>query len=311
MKPPSIITLDLNFQGVPGSIASYLIPHAHGAILVESGPGSTIPALQTGLRQHGFTEKDITAVLLTHIHLDHAGAAGWLARQGAQIYVHPVGAPHMINPEKLIASAQRIYGDQMRALWGDFLPVPEERLTVVSDEDIIEIDGLRLRALDTPGHANHHYAYIFGETCFTGDVAGVRIIQDQSPGLPMVPPEFMPEIWRESVAKLLREYKIGSFTYLRPTHFGEYADTARHLTQLDRSLSEIEAWIDKEMTADPSDEQLLQDFNTWSAEHFSIAALDPQHHMAYNLANPSFISIMGIQRYWKKLRQPILSERGN
>ena len=305
-----IITIDLNFQGIPGTIASYLIPHAHGALLIESGPGSTIPALQAGLRQHGFTEKDVTAVLLTHIHLDHAGAAGWLARQGAQIYVHPVGAPHMINPEKLIASAQRVYGDRTQALWGDFLPVPEERLTIVNDEDVVEIDELRLRALDTPGHANHHHAYIFEGTCFTGDVAGVRIARDQSPGLPMVPPEFIPEKWLESLDRLIREFKDGSFTHLRPTHFGEYADTAWHLAEVRRSVSEIETWIDSEMPGNPGDEQLLHDFTTWSRTHFSFDALDPLQSKAYKLANPPFISILGIQRYWKMFRKPIVGEPG-
>ena len=165
-----IYTLDLNFQGIPGAIASYLIPHGHGALLVESGPGATVPALQAGLRQHGFSVKDVSAVLLTHIHLDHAGAAGWLASQGAQIYVHPVGAPHLLNPEKLLASARQISGDSMETLWGEFLAVPEERLSVVEDNQVIEVDGLRLRALDTPGHANHHHVYIYENFCFTGDV---------------------------------------------------------------------------------------------------------------------------------------------
>jgi len=106
-------TLDLDFLGIPGTIASYLIPHKHGAILVESGPGSTLEGLARALAEHSYTLDDVTDVLLTHIHLDHAGAAGALARRGATIHVHPVGAPHMINPETLLASAGRIYGDQM------------------------------------------------------------------------------------------------------------------------------------------------------------------------------------------------------
>ena len=113
MAPTRVITLDLNFQGRAHAIASYLIPYADGAILIESGPGSTLAGLQAGLEAHGYSPRDVTHVLLTHIHLDHAGAAGWLARQGAQIYVHPVGAPHMLHPEKLLASAARIYGDRM------------------------------------------------------------------------------------------------------------------------------------------------------------------------------------------------------
>src|SRR5512135_1903027 len=121
MAKTDVITLDLNFQGKTQAIAAYLVRHSSGAILIESGPGSTVPALQAGLAAHRLSSSDVTHVLLTHIHLDHAGAAGWLARQGAQIYVHPVGAPHLLHPEKLLASAARIYGDQMETLWGEFL----------------------------------------------------------------------------------------------------------------------------------------------------------------------------------------------
>ena len=155
-------TLDLKFQGFAGAIAVYLIPHQHGAVLIESGPGSTTAALETGLQVHGLNVGDVTDVLLTHIHLDHAGAAGWLAKKGARIHVHPVGAPHLKNPEKLLSSAARIYGDSMQSLWGDFLPVPEDQLVVHQDNEVIEIEGLRFRSLDTPGHAYHHYAYQVG-----------------------------------------------------------------------------------------------------------------------------------------------------
>src|SRR5512141_3435889 len=130
MAKARIVTIDLDFQDKTQAIASYLIRHNDGAVLIESGPGSTLPSLEVGLAKEGLSPRDITHVLLTHIHLDHAGAAGWLAKQGAQIYVHPVGAPHMLNPEKLIASASRIYGDRMQELWGDFLPVPQDKLHV-------------------------------------------------------------------------------------------------------------------------------------------------------------------------------------
>ena len=156
-----ILTLDLNFQGMPGVIAAYLIPHAHGAILIESGPGSTIPTLVKTLAQHGISPNDITDVLLTHIHLDHAGASGWLAWQGARIHVHEVGAPHMIDPEKLLSSAKRIYQENMDRLWGEFLPVPEDKLQILQGNNNIEIEGLVFKALDTPGHAYHHMSYLF------------------------------------------------------------------------------------------------------------------------------------------------------
>jgi glyoxylase-like metal-dependent hydrolase (beta-lactamase superfamily II) len=297
-----IITLDLNFLGVPGAIASYLLPHAHGAVLIESGPGSTVPALQAGLRQHGYTEKDVTAVFLTHIHLDHAGAAGWLAHQGAQVYVHPVGAPHLLNPEKLLASATRIYGNQMDYLWGKFLPVPEDRLTVFEDNQVVEIGGLRLRALDTPGHANHHNVYLVDDICFTGDFCGIRMAQTSFIGIPMVPPEFLLEKWRESLVKLKGEYQQGSFSKLAPTHFGVFQDSAWHLRRLEKTLDEVEAWMEAVMPTGPDEAQLAEEFQVWTDQQMHAEGLSPLQIQAYGLANPPAVSVPGMRRYWSKYR---------
>ena len=205
MAQTRVITLDLNFQGRPHAIASYLIRHGDGAMLIESGPGSTRLDWKRAWRTKGLSPRDVTHVLLTHIHLDHAGAAGWLARQGAEIYVHPVGAPHMLHPEKLLASATRIYGDRMESLWGEFLPVPEEKLDVAQDGERSQIGNLRFIPINTPGHAEHHYAYLFEDICFSGDVGGVRIPGYQYLRVPMVPPELHLERWHESIARLRRE----------------------------------------------------------------------------------------------------------
>ena len=156
MANTRVITIDLNFQNKTQAIASYLIRQNDAAILIESGPGSTLSALEAGLAKEGLSPRDITHVLLTHIHLDHAGAAGWLSRHGAQVFVHPNGAAHMLNPEKLIASATRIYGDRMDSLWGEFLPVLEHQLTVPQDAEEIAVGNLRFVAVNTPGHAEHH-----------------------------------------------------------------------------------------------------------------------------------------------------------
>src|SRR5512145_936126 len=153
MAQTRIVTLDLNFQGRPHAIASYLIRDGDAVVLIESGPGSTLAGLEAGLAKEGLTPRDVTHLLLTHIHLDHAGAAGWLARQGAEVYLHRVGAPHMLNPEKLIASATRIYGDRMDFLWGEFLPVPQENLIIPQDGAVLEIGGLRVEVVFAPGHA--------------------------------------------------------------------------------------------------------------------------------------------------------------
>src|SRR5688500_7620341 len=165
-----------------------MLEHSGGVVLVESGPGSTLAALEAGLKAHGYGLRDVTHVLLTYIHLDHAGAAGSLAQLGAQIFVHPVGAPHLIDPSKLIASATRIYGDLMGSLWGEILPVPPAKLTVLNDNDQVLVGDLHFRALDTPGHAEHHFAYQFEDLCFSGDVGAVRIPGYSYLRVPMPPP---------------------------------------------------------------------------------------------------------------------------
>lgn len=298
MSDSKVITLDLNFMGVSGAIACYAIPHRHGVALVECGPGSTLSALEKGLRAHGFTIQDISHIFLTHIHLDHAGAAGWLARQGAQIYVHPVGAPHLQNPEKLLASATRIYGDQMESLWGEFLPVPEEKLKILQDKQILDVDGLHIQALDTSGHAEHHLAYLLDDICFSGDIGGVRLAGTRHLRLPMPPPEFQPEKWRDSLNRL-RKLKIPR---IAPTHFGIFNDASWHLGSLSELLDQTIAWIERMMVSDPPVEEINARLNEWTSQRALSDGVSPEQIQAYESANPSWMSGYGIQRYWRKFR---------
>ena len=293
-----IHTLDLNFLGVPRAIAVYAIPHKDGVVLIESGPGSTLANLDAALRQAGFAPEQVTDVLLTHIHLDHAGAAGALARRGARIHVHPRGAKHMLNPEKLLSSAKRIYRDDMDRLWGEFLPVPEAQLHVVEDEEEILIGGLRFVALDTPGHANHHYAYLFEGACFTGDVGGVRIPGPSHLRLPMPPPDFHIEKWRASIARLQK----ADIRRIIPTHFGIFDDPDWHLPRLREELDAVERWLESFMPADPPLEEIDRRFRAW-AEARSRAEGVPEEVIAvYETANPSWMTPAGIHRYWRKYR---------
>ncbi len=298
MPIPAIKTLDLNFRGTPGTIAVYLIPHSNGAILIESGPGSTTQTLEVALHAHGMQTNDITDVFLTHIHLDHAGAAGWLAQQGAQVHVHPIGAPHMQNPERLLASARRIYGDSMDTLWGDFLPVPGDRLSVLQDGDTIEINGICIRAIESPGHASHHLAYIYEDVCFSGDIGGVRLGGLRHISLPMPPPEFHLEKWRESVRRLHKE----PINYIAPTHFGIYQDVEWHLAAIDKALDEVDEWIEVVMPTEPSIEELRVKILDWERTRAIWGGVDSSTANAQQVANPSSMSADGIQRYWLKHR---------
>ena len=300
MSGSTIHTIDLNFQGLKGSIAVYLIPYKDGAILVESGPGSTKAALQAGLAQYGLSPQDITDVLLTHIHLDHAGAAGWLSRQGARIHVHPNGAPHLLDPEKLLASAGRIYGDMMESLWGEFLSVPEERLSILEDGKPFEIADLTFLPVNTPGHANHHYAYIFEDICFSGDIGGVRLAGIEHIRIPMPPPEFHLELWRESVSRLRME----KFSRIAPTHYGIYEDAEWHLQALDEALNVVDEWINRMMPSNPSLEDLRREFIAWTQQMSQEQGMDSSQVDLHEAANPSFMSADGIRRYWLKIRLP-------
>jgi glyoxylase-like metal-dependent hydrolase (beta-lactamase superfamily II) len=298
MAKPRIITIDLNFQNKTQAIASYLIRHEDGAVLIESGPGSTLSSLEAGLAKEGLSPRDITHVLLTHIHLDHAGAAGWLSRQGAQIFVHPNGAAHMLNPEKLIASATRIYGDRMETLWGEFLPVAENQLTVPQDAQEIVIGNLKFVAINTPGHAEHHYSYLFEDVCFSGDVGGVRIPGYPYLRAPMPPPELHFGKWRESIHRL----RALKFSRIAPTHFGIFDDADWQLNELQKTLDASEKWLEEIMPADPVVDEMRAKFETWMDEQSRAEDLSEDVIQAYALANPPGMSVDGMMRYWKKVR---------
>jgi glyoxylase-like metal-dependent hydrolase (beta-lactamase superfamily II) len=298
MAETRVVTLDLNFQGMPHSIAAYLVRHADAVVLVECGPGSTVSALKAGLAKEGLRPSDVTHVLLTHIHLDHAGAAGWMARQGALIHVHPVGAPHMIAPQKLLRSARRIYGDQMDTLWGEFLPVPERQLVIVGDGQEVQAGGLRFLAIDTPGHAEHHHAYLLEETCFSGDIGGVRIPGFAYLRVPMPPPELNFEKWQASVRRL----QTLPMRRIAPTHFGIFDDPEWQLREVVQELDAAERWLENAMRATPAVEELRRPFVEWMQAEGLRHGLDADAIRSYDLANPLGMSADGLFRYWHKVR---------
>lgn len=215
MSDPNII--DTKMHGLEGITAAFVV-RAERTALVETGPLSSLDALLAGLDTLGVAE--INDIVVTHIHLDHAGAAGALARRWphATVHVHTVGAPHLIDPAKLWASAARIYGDQMEELWGGIEPVPAERIRALADGDEVDLGGRKLTAVETPGHAYHHHAYLDSAsgTLFTGDALGVRLpdLGVVRPATP--PPEFHLE---QAVASIERIASLGA-ERLALTHFG-------------------------------------------------------------------------------------------
>ncbi len=290
--------IDLNFQNTPQAIACYLTRWERGAILVETGPASCLPALQAGLARLGIAPQAVTDVLLTHIHLDHAGAAWWCAERGAQVHVHPLGAPHLIDPSRLLDSARRLYGEAMDSLWGELRPIPAEQVHVLADGGNLEFGDLRFEVLDTPGHANHHMAYRYGSACFTGDVAGVRLPGTRHIRLPTPPPEFLPEKWRASVARLERE-KVET---LIPTHFGMCDDAGWHLNRAVELLDEVEAFMQAELPSGPTLEALRERTRAWITDRARADGLNEATLHSYETALPSATSADGMMRYWVKFR---------
>lgn len=294
--------LDLRFQGRPEIIAAYVVPGPAGVALVETGPGSTVTQLEAGLARLGLGWRDITDVLVTHIHLDHAGAAGHVARAAhARVYVHPVGAPHLLDPSRLLASARRLYGEQMEALWGAFLPVPADRLHVVGDGEIIPAAGLRFRAVETPGHARHHHAYLLDGLCFTGDIAGARLPRQRHIRLPTPPPDIDLPAWHASL-KRLRDLRPDA---LLLTHYGPItSEPLRHLEAVGERLQAVAAFVYRRWQAGESAEAMIAAYSAWVAEQATAEGADADAVERYEVVVPSFMEILGLVRYFEKGGKP-------
>ncbi len=290
-----IHTIDLSFLDTPEAIAAFVVPTDRGAVLVECGPHTTLAPLLAGLAHLGLAPSDIHTVLLTHIHFDHAGAAWWFAQQGATVYVHPSGYKHLLAPERLYHSARQIYGTEMDRLWGEMHPIDPSRLVAVEDKASFDFDGRSFRAIHTPGHAIHHIAWRLDDCIFTGDVGGVKI--EEGPVVPPCPPpDIQVEDWLESIQKLRME-KASRF-YL--THYGMIDDTAAHLDALSDRLIAYAAWI-KAYAADKTPAEAIVPLFTELVEgELRAAGLGNEAIESYRKANPAYMSVAGLLRYWEK-----------
>ncbi len=255
---PGVHTIDLRFQGQAGYIATGVLDSMDGPILVDPGPTSTLPALVRGLVDLGTSLEDVSAVLLTHIHLDHAGVSGILAEQNPKlrIRVHRAGARHLLDPSRLLASATRLYGDQMETLWGAIHPVPEGTLIPLDGGEEFDIGGRHIRSLATPGHAVHHMAWLDETTraAFVGDATGERF-PDTTMVIPVTPP---PDIDVEAMLTSTAAIRDWNPSQLFLTHFGPFHDVARHLDDHDARLRRWSARVEAECGAD-HDEQARAD----------------------------------------------------
>lgn len=297
---PGIFLIDQHFLGLPGVIASYLVAGGDGLALIETGPSTTSETLLAGVRQAGYDPEAITHLLVTHIHLDHAGAAGSLLRRlpRARLYVHPVGAPHLVDPSKLLASAGRIYGDAMQRLWGEVLPVPAARLHALADGETVDLGRVRLQALETPGHAYHHHAYHDAERglVFTGDVAGVRLTGVPHVRPPTPPPELDLPAWRRSLLRL-RQLRARR---LLLTHFGASDEPDWHLDDLLAHLYDWAGWLEARLRAGLDRERLVAELRARGDAELHALVGGPQLDEAFEAATNYPMSVDGFLRYFRK-----------
>lgn len=235
--------IDLLHQGVQGAISTWLVQSDTGNVLIESGPASTLPALQAGLQRHGTDLASLDALLLTHIHLDHAGAAWAMAEHHVPVYVHTKGVSHLLDPDKLNRSSKRIFGDHFEELWGALRPCPDGSVHGVDDNHVVCAAGLKFRAVETRGHADHHHAWHLldndGAHCFVGDAAAMRLPGTSWITIPMPPPEFDLDAWMATIDLL----EQGPWRALHLTHCGIVEDIQDHLCQLRASMRDQVDWI--------------------------------------------------------------------
>jgi glyoxylase-like metal-dependent hydrolase (beta-lactamase superfamily II) len=274
--------LDLEHLGRKRVIGSYLLDGDEPA-LVDCGPASSLKGLRAGLAEQGLEVGDLRHLVLTHIHLDHAGAAGSLVREspGLLVHVSEIGAPHLIDPSRLERSARRLYGGDFDNLWGELVPVPEENVRVLEDR------VLDLEAFPTPGHASHHVSFLAPDgSCFAGDAAGVRI----PPGLYVAPVAPPPDIDVEAWERTLDAIEQRRPTRLLLAHFGVADDPGPHLEEL---RSALRTWAERARRG--SEDEFVR-----AAEADVQAAADPATAALFEQAGPFWQSYAGLRRYWDK-----------
>jgi glyoxylase-like metal-dependent hydrolase (beta-lactamase superfamily II) len=279
-----------------GIIAATALETEDGLALFDTGPESTFLNVVAELRHKGFSLKDVRHVFLSHIHFDHAGAAWRFAECGSTIYVHPRGAPHLIDPTRLVDSATRIYGVEMERLWGRVASIPAEKVKVLQDGDVVHVGQFQVRAIATPGHASHHYVYQWDENVFGGDVAGVGL-RGGPPVPPFVPPELDIESWQQSIERI----RMMNPERLYLPHFGLIEGSiSAHLDALEARIRRWALWFRDCIRAGQDEAHLIPAFAEYLAEELRAAGATDDLIRDYEFADPSFMAVSGAMRYWRK-----------
>jgi glyoxylase-like metal-dependent hydrolase (beta-lactamase superfamily II) len=294
------VTLDLHFLGQPGVIASYVLRGEGEAALIETGPGSTVPVLLDALAQVGVKVEEIHHLLVTHVHLDHAGGAGLLLQHfpNAVLYAHEVGAPHLIDPSRLVSSATRIYGSLMGRLWGEILPVPSDRLIRLTDRQRLRVAGRTLDVLFTPGHAKHHAAFrdLGTGAIYAGDAAGSRLkgctyVRPLTP-----PPDLDLEDWDRSL-DLIASFNPPAL-YL--THFGRHEGVPEHLAELRSHLRQWESLVLAAMRAGQDRSAIATMLQRSGDEELLTRQADAETIARYESTSAYTMNVAGYDRYLRR-----------
>ncbi|MBA2568002.1 MAG: MBL fold metallo-hydrolase [Actinobacteria bacterium] len=276
--------LDLHHQGDDRVIGVYLLETPDGPVLFDCGPTSCLPALKEQLSERGLAVSDLRHLLLSHIHLDHAGAAGVLVREhpDLQVHVSEIGAPHLLDPSRLERSARRLYGDTFDVLWGELAPIPAENVQLVREQ------VLGLDCFPSPGHASHHVCYLDGDgTLYAGDAAGVRIL----PGRYIAPVTPPPDVDLESWERTIDEIERRAPERLALIHFGVVESPHDHLR---RQRRELRVWGQRVR-------QGMSEGDFIGAARADLEEMDEGEQAPYyERAAPFWQSYAGLKRYWDK-----------
>ncbi len=292
--------LDVQFRGKSRLIACAVLETNQGLTLIDPGPTSTLHTLEQGLKSYGGLGA-VQNVVLTHIHLDHAGCTGRLAAvlPDLNIHVHPIGVRHLVNPERLIQSAQRIYRERMDMLWGEILPIPERQVHAIEDGVVLDIGGRKLRSCYTPGHASHHITWLEDESglAYTGDAAGMRI-EGANYIIPVAPPPDIDLVlWEESLGKLEEEAPKKLFL----THFGVIHDVKEHLREMRKRLRDWANTVQESLKDDSeSDAMRANAFHATEMKHMQTL-VNASFREPYNCMGQPRESWYGLARYWRKM----------